>query len=127
VIGALLLFVFLCARHNRGDSAMRVYSDESRADDKWSLPDVEVFELTADEVATRDEDMVSEYMRRHEYRLASMSGQVRERMIDAMTEENGITGGWFYWYCLPGCMPDSDAIGPYESAAAAIAAMRGEN
>ena len=24
--------------------------------------------------------------------------------------------GWYYWTCLPGCLPDSDAFGPYRSA-----------
>lgn len=22
---------------------------------------------------------------------------------------------WFFWFCLPGCMPDSDAFGPYKT------------
>lgn len=26
-------------------------------------------------------------------------------------EAEGITGGWFYWYCRPGCMSDSDPVG----------------
>ena len=45
------------------------YSDESRADDKWSLPDVEIFEMTAREIAERDEDLIYEYMKRHEFRF----------------------------------------------------------
>ena len=23
--------------------------------------------------------------------------------------------GWYYWYCLPGCLPDSEPYGPYLS------------
>jgi hypothetical protein len=23
--------------------------------------------------------------------------------------------GWYYWWCLPGCMPDSDPYGPFET------------
>lgn len=23
--------------------------------------------------------------------------------------------GWYYWYCLPGCLPDSDPYGPFET------------
>lgn len=23
--------------------------------------------------------------------------------------------GWYYWYCFPGCMPDSDPVGPFGS------------
>jgi len=100
------------------------YSDESRASDTWALPDVEIFQLTAEEIAASDEDLVHEYMKRHEFRLAAMSGRVREQMLSAIVEEEGISGGWFYWHCFPGCMPDSDAFGPYPSYAAALAASR---
>ena len=96
------------------------YSDPSRESDPHALPDMEVFELTAREVAERDEDMIYEYMRRHEFRLAAMNSRAREKMFDAMIQEEGITGGWFYWYCFPGCMPDSDAMGPYETRQEAI-------
>lgn len=100
------------------------YSNPKRENDKWSLPDVETFQLTAAEVAERDEDMIREYMKRHEFRLAGMNSRDRERMIDAMVEENGIEGGWFYWFCLPGCMPDNDAIGPFKTQADALADAR---
>ena len=23
--------------------------------------------------------------------------------------------GWYYWYCFPGCLPDSDPFGPFAS------------
>ena len=23
--------------------------------------------------------------------------------------------GWYWWACFPGCMPDSDPFGPFES------------
>ena len=105
---------------------MQVYSDPSRADDKWSLPDVEVFQMTAHEIAERDEDIIHEYMKRREYRLAPMSNRVREAMFDAIVEEQGIVGGWFYWYCLPGCMPDSEPFGPFATAQEAKAAAQEE-
>ena len=104
----------------------RHYSDPERESDPHALPDLEVFELTAREVAERDEDMIYEYMKRREFRLASMNRCARERMFDAMIAEEGITGGWFYWYCFPGCMPDSEAYGPYESRQTALDAAREE-
>ena len=100
------------------------YSDESRADDKWSLPDVEVFEMTAREIAERDDDLIYEYMKRHEFRLASMNSRTRDAMFDTMIEEQGIKGGWGYWYCFPGCMPDSDIFGPFATRAEAIEDMQ---
>jgi hypothetical protein len=97
------------------------YSNPQREADPHALPDLEIFQFTAREVAEQDGEMVDEYMRRPEFRLASMNSRV-EAMFDAMIEEEGITGGWFYWYCFPGCMPDSDAIGPFESRAEALKA-----
>lgn len=23
--------------------------------------------------------------------------------------------GWYYWFCFPGCLPDSEAIGPFDT------------
>lgn len=23
--------------------------------------------------------------------------------------------GWYYWFCFPGCLPDSEPMGPFES------------
>ena len=66
---------------------MRTYSNPELANDKYSLSDVEVFQLTAAEVAERDEEMLYEYSKRHEFRLAGMNSKTREAMIDAMIEE----------------------------------------
>jgi len=32
------------------------------------------------------------------------------------------TTGWFYWTCLPGCLPDSEPFGPYDTAVEAVQA-----
>ena len=32
--------------------------------------------------------------------------------------------GWYYWVCLPGCMPDSEPFGPYDSPEEAEASAR---
>ena len=94
---------------------MQEYSDPTRSDDPHALPDVEVFQLTAVEVAAMDDDLVYEYQRRHEYRLAGMNSRVREAMLDAIVEEEQIRGGWYWWSCFPGCLPDSDPIGPHDT------------
>lgn len=26
-----------------------------------------------------------------------------------------LAAGWYYWFCLPGCMPDSDPEGPFST------------
>jgi hypothetical protein len=97
------------------------YSNPNREDDEHALPDIEVFEMNAQEVAAQDEDTIYEYMKRHEFRLASMNGKVREAMFDAMVAELGITGGWFWWSCFPGCLPDSFPNGPFATRAEALA------
>ncbi len=100
---------------------MQAYSNHARASDPHALPDIEVFQLTAAEVAEQDEDLIHEYLRRHEFRLATMNSRDREKMIDAMVEENGITGGWFWWSCFPGCIPDGPPMGPFATRDEALA------
>jgi hypothetical protein len=102
--------------YRKGEKAMaQAYSNPECELDPHALPDIEVFELTAREVAEMDEDMVFDYMKRHEFRLAAMNSKTREAMFDAMIEEEGITGGWFWWSCFPGCMPDSSPMGPFDT------------
>jgi len=76
------------------------YSDESRYDDPNALPDIEVFYVTKIEAA---------------YNLANLDH------ADALTV---IFSGWYYWYCLPGCMPDSTPFGPFKSESEALADAR---
>ena len=105
------------------------YSNPNRANDTYALPDVETFQLTAREVAEQDEDLIWDYMKRREFRLASMNSRTRDAMFDAMIEEEGISGGWFFWFCFPGCMPDSSPSGPYATeceAAQAAEEMAGD-
>jgi hypothetical protein len=33
------------------------------------------------------------------------------------------SGAWFYWYCFPDCLPDSEPIGPYPTEEVAIKAV----
>lgn len=72
------------------------YSDPGRAADAWSLPDVEVFYWNEDDVAD-----------------AKQHGGAEE-----------LEPGWYYWFCFPGCMPDSEPIGPYETEQEAVDAAQ---
>jgi hypothetical protein len=40
-----------------------------------------------------------------------------------LTSEDGedLDKGWYYWYCFPGCLPDSEPCGPYATEAEALA------
>ena len=101
----------------------RHYSTPESERSAHTLPDIEVFQQTAREFAESDsnEELIREYMRKPAFRLASMNSRTRDAMFDAMIEEEGIEGGWFWWTCLPGCLPDSCAFGPFASHAEALA------
>ena len=71
------------------------YSNPNREIDRWSLPDIEVMDLTTPEAIQ-------------------------------VTGDSDATGGFFYWFCYPGCLPDSDAIGPFSKYEEALAAARFE-
>lgn len=78
----------------------QIYSDPSRESDPHALPDVEVFYINADEA-----QRIQWY--------GPDSEPVGER-------------GWYYWFCFPGCLPDSDTIGPFATAAEARADAQGQ-
>ena len=35
--------------------------------------------------------------------------------------------GWYYWFCFPGCLPEGDPWGPFETENDAIEACREDN
>ena len=75
---------------------MRTYSDPTKANDPYYLPDIEVFYLTEKQA----------------YELAEIEGE----------DPGG--AGWYWWTCLPGCLPDSEAQGPYGSQQLAVDAAQ---
>lgn len=99
-----------------------IYSDTMRETGPHSLPDVEVFQMTAEEVAEADEELVRSYLKR--FPLAAMNSREHEKMLAAMIEEEGITGGWSWWSCFPGCLPDSGPMGIYATREEAETAAR---
>ena len=74
---------------------MRTYSDPTRESDPMSLPDVEVFYSDVSE-QTPDTVFYNEY------------------------DDEPYGSGYFYWYCFPGCLPDSSPFGPFETEQEAI-------
>ena len=100
------------------------YSNPEREADTYAMPDCEVFQLTAIEAAEMDEDTIYDYMKLKEHRLAGMNSKAREKMLEAIVEDYGLKGGWYYHYCFPGCLPEGTAFGPYASKDEAIHAAR---
>ena len=68
------------------------YSDQYRAANPYALPDIETFFVDVETAAEA---------RHQEEHYPDAEGY-------ACTEP-----GWYYWYCLPGCMPDSEPFGPF--------------
>ncbi len=98
---------------------MQTYSDPKRASDPYALPDVEVFHLTAYEAVQQDEDLMWEAGKR--FPLMNMNSRDRDKAIAWAVESSGTTGGWFWWTCFPGCMPDSSAFGTFATREEALA------
>ena len=86
----------------------RQYSDPTRESDLCALPDVEVF-----------------YVEAHEFDPGWSGGDtwLAELWRENDNSSDGLPG-WYYWACFPGCLPDSDPIGPFASEDAAIEDMR---
>ena len=98
------------------------YSSPERENDAYALPDIEVFQLTPEEAVQQDEDLMWDAMKK--FPLATMNSRDRDKAIAWAIEESGATGGWFWWTCLPGCLPDSCATGPFNSYEEALADAR---
>jgi len=79
---------------------MQIYSDPSRADGPYTLPDVEVF------------------------RVSPAEAIYNQQNADHADEYTIVEPGYYWWTCMPGCMPDSSPFGPYETEAAAIEAAQ---
>lgn len=75
---------------------MQAYSNPDRENDPHALPDLEVFHRGPDDCTWADEN----------------------------GDLHNDGPGWYYWYCFPGCMPDSDPIGPFATKADALADAR---
>lgn len=64
----------------------QAYSNPKREEDQYALPDVEVFYMSTKDIKDLGQDG------------------------DLYT-----TKGWYWWTCLPGCLPDSEPSGPFDT------------
>ena len=72
----------------------QAYSNPNRENDSYSLPDIEVFEVSEEEAAENR----------------------RKVNIDHESDEGLLTSaGWYWWPCFPGCLPDGDPEGPFDT------------
>ena len=70
------------------------------------------------------------YMDVRDFVTASHDTWMAERTIDLdPLPVSGLTDcspleGWYYWYCSPGCLPDSEAMGPFTTEQEAVDSAR---
>lgn len=100
------------------------YATDTATSDPHTLPNIEVCQFTAHEIAEGMEDEIREYSRKPQYRLASMNSTTRERMLDAIVADHDVQGGFMWAVCFPGCLPDSEWSGPFPTYAEALADAR---
>lgn len=94
------------------------YTDPDREHEPHALPNAEAFQLTAEEAVQLDEDLMHEAGK--EFPLMNMNSRDREKAIAWAVEESGATGGWYWWACFPGCLPDGEPCGPFDTEQEAI-------
>ena len=105
------------ARLENGDHMSQAYSDPTRADDPHALPDVEVFHVGVREFVDAVEADDDTWMHQMAIDLdpSPFTNSLDRHYIDCSS-----LGGWYWWACFPGCMPDSDPIGPFQTEAEAL-------
>ena len=86
----------------------QIYSNPKRESEPFALPDVEVFYQSY--IICNCGDM--DFQRGTDDPCSNCNSPLND------TDTIGV--GFFYWYCLPGCLPDGDPVGPFESEQAAI-------
>lgn len=79
----------------RRETNMQAYSNPSKEHDEHSLLDLEIFYSDSDPPIYDDEEW-----------------------------EQVLSPGFYWWVCLPGCLPDSEPTGPFETEAEALADAR---
>lgn len=88
------------------------YTDPQREDEPTALPNAEVV-----------------YHQHAKRELCALNaGHKAELYGECIVDEEGDCRGtgWYYWFCFPGCLPDSDPCGPFDTEEEAIADARAQ-
>ena len=102
---------------------MQAYSDPSRADDCHALPDLELWADQTIEICCREcgeFDIPLEYSDHIEYCPTCGSKHISLHPWKGSTKVC-----WWYWFCFPGCLPDSIVMGPFKTYDEALADAQG--
>ena len=104
------------------------YVPQKLASDRWSLPNVEIFSapiyrVSCDQCRRDDDENHTNACVECEHEAILLPLEPKEHDAPIRAEKTERVGFW-YWYCFPGCMPDSSAYGPFDSYDAALADAR---
>lgn len=100
-----------------------IRSDPKRESDPHALPDVEVFEATsANSLSRSDFDYNAEcgYVVCQDCRKPLYPMEVEDG-ISVCCGAVALEMGWYWQACFPGCLPDGEPTGPFDTEAEAIA------
>lgn len=89
------------------------YSNPDRETEATALPDVETFRANYAYCDSCGSLIFYDHFTRDD-------GALCGRCECGHNQELNLRG-WFYWFCFPGCLPDSEPMGPYATEAEAIA------
>ena len=84
----------------------QAYSDPSREEETYALPDIETFHHPND------------------YQLNEPGAGTGLAGDDFGYDY--YPSGWYWWSCFPGCLPDGDPVGPFNTEEEALANAQGE-
>ena len=92
------------------------YSDPERENDTHTLPDVEVWRDYITIIRSKcGEFKVGRDSHHARGFCPSCDRATCVRDLDDGGIEHTERTGWFWWSCFPGCLPDSDPYGPFDS------------
>ena len=94
---------------------MQAYSDPRRESDQHALPDVEVWH--DDTRQCEHCGTLYPWNFAHEQAVCPSC----KKPSDWTRCEEFPRGAWWWWTCLPGCLPDGDPVGPFATEAEALA------
>lgn len=100
----------------------QAYYEPERESDPHALPDIETFEVERpDPSGQTDFDFTAECG----FLVCQDCGQAlypmeAEDSASACCGALALTPGWYWWPCFPGCLPDGEPVGPFESEGEAL-------
>jgi hypothetical protein len=101
------------------DHAEDVFEEWQEKHRAKKLAGIEIFEVTADEFLEAGEETWLS-ARLAEAVKDKLTGDYDQAEVDPATEEAAEElAGFYWWSCQPGCLPDGEAYGPFETAAEA--------